>query len=286
VREATRSGYVAYENAPLFDPEVFDTERYARNTLNARIGLVYRFDPALQFRAAFQRWTRPTLFSSLAPVATAGIVLDDRMVMRGGDLQHARAQIEWEASPRTFANAYIARKTIDNHRFKLSTPFALDNLESLQKLRPRRLGSLANDDLLEFVDTPEWDEGRITSIGLGFNHLLTNEWGLFARLQRNSSRNTSDDYGGKEVPFIPGNVFAAGATWVNPDGWYFISRLVHRSKRYRDQANEVPMAASWNAASDLYWQSRDKSWLLRFSVDDAMDKRKTTQYTAEVTYRY
>lgn len=286
VREAQNVGHYLYLGEHLWDPELISSERYRRDVVNPRFGLVYRTANELQFRAAYQRWTRPTLFSSLGPVATAGIVLDDRMVMRGGDLRHARAQVEWEVSRRTFATAYIARKTIDNRRFQLSTPFALDNLESLQKLRPRRLGSLANDDLLEFVDTPEWDSGRISTIGLGFNHLLSREWGLFARYQRNSSRNTSADYAGNEVPFIARNVVAAGATWVNVDGWYFISRLVHRAKRYGDQANVVPMAASWNAAGDIYWQSRDKSWLLRFSVDDALDKRKTTQYTAEVTYRY
>lgn len=261
-------------------------ERYSQSRINPRLGLVYRFENGPQLRLAYQRWQRPALFGSLGPVATAGIALDDRLVMRGGELERLRGQLEWEFSSRGFLSLHLDHMDIDNHKFALTTPFAINELESLQTLRPRRLSSLANDDMLEFSNTPEWEGGRITRAGIAFNRLLSEEWGLFGRYVNTSSKNTGPTYSGNEVPYLPRHTFAAGVTWSDPGGWYFISRLVHRSKRYKDEANLVPLEASWDGACDLFWQSRDKRWLFRVSVDDAFDQDTATQYTAEVNLKF
>jgi tetratricopeptide (TPR) repeat protein len=261
-------------------------ERFSHSRINPRLGLVYRFENGPQLRLAYQRWQRPVLFSSLGPVATAGIPLDDRLVMRGGELERLRGQLEWEYSPRSFLSVHVDHKKIDNHKFSLATPFDIDELESLRKLRPRGISSLANDDMLEFSNTPEWDGGRVTSGGVALNHLLSEQWGLFGRYVHTSSRNTGPLFAGNDVPYLPRHMVAAGLTWSDPGGWYFISRLVHRSERYRDEANLMPLQAGWNGACDLFWQSRDKRWLFRVSADDAFDENTSTQYTAEVGIKF
>ncbi len=261
-------------------------DEFSQSRLNPRLGLAYRFDAGPQMRLAYQRWMRPSLFSSLGPVATAGIPLDDRLVMRGGELQRRRGQLEWEHSKRGFMSAYLDYKKIDNHRFTITTPFAINELESLKKLRPRRLGSLANDDMLEFVNTPEYDGGIINSGGVNFNQLLTEQWGVFGRYVATSSRNTGQTFKGNEVPYLPRHAFAGGATWVDPGGWYFISRMVHRSSRFSDEANLAALKPGWSGAFDLFWQTRDKQWLFRMSADDAFDRNRPTQYTAEVNLRF
>ncbi len=55
-----------------------------------RVGLVYRFGPARLVRLAHQQWKRPPSMGTLGPVATAGIPLDDRLVLRGGELTRTR----------------------------------------------------------------------------------------------------------------------------------------------------------------------------------------------------
>jgi outer membrane receptor protein involved in Fe transport len=271
-----------------FPPLAFPgpSEEFSHSRINPRLGLVYRFDAGPQLRLAYQRWLRPSLFSSLSTVHTAGIPLDDRMVMRGGDLNRLRGQIEWELSKKSFISAHLDYKKIDNNRFSITTPFAINDLESLGKLRPRRLGSLASDDMLEFANTPEYDGGRIKSGGISVNHLLTEKWGLFGRYVATSSSNTGSMFSGNRVPYLPRHTFALGATWVDPGGWYFISRMVHRSSRYRDEANLVELKPGWSGAFHLYWQSKDRMWLFRLSADEAFDKNNPTQYTGEVNIRF
>lgn len=268
----------------FFDP-IVTRQELVQSVVNPRVGLVYRFDDGPQLRMVYQRWLRPSVFSSLGPVATAGIPLDDRMVMRGGELNRLRAQIEWELSGRTFVSTYLDARDVNNNRFE-RTPFALNELESLGKLRPRRLGALANDDMLEFVSTPEYDGGRIRSIGIAANHLLGNDWGVFGRYVGNASTNTGLAHAGKEVPYVPRHMAALGASWASPTGWYFIGRVVYRAQRFKDEANQVSLEPGWNAAMDLFWQSSDKRWLARISADDAFDRLKPAQYTAEITYQF
>jgi len=283
-RTAEYANYLLLDAVPLLDPEVTRQE-FSRSRLNPRLGLVYRFANGPQARVVYQRWLRPAIFSSLGPIATVGIPLDDRMVMRGGELTRVRSQLEWETSSNTFLAAHLDFREINNNRFSL-TPFALNELESLGKLRPRRLGTLANDDMLEFVNTPEYDGGRIRSAGIAFNHLLGEQWGVFGRYVGNSSINTGTAQAGKQVPLMPRRISAVGATWASPGGWYFTSRLVHRSERFKDEANLAPLEPGWSGALDLYWQSPNKTWLLRFSADDALDRNKPTQYVAEINIRF
>jgi tetratricopeptide (TPR) repeat protein/outer membrane receptor protein involved in Fe transport len=280
-RRATYGGHVI----PFPGLSIYNQESHPQTRFNPRVGLAYRFDRGPQVRLAYQRWLRPSVFSSLGPVATAGIPLDDRLVMRGGELSRLRGQVEWEYSHRSFFTAHLDYKKIDNNRFSL-TPFALNELESLAKLRPRRLGSLANDDMLEFANTPEWDGGRIRTGGISVNHLLTDRWGLFGRHVATASRNSGDAFKGNRVPYLPRHTFALGATWVDPGGWYFIGRMVHRSSRYRDEANTLALKPGWSGAFDLYWQSKDRMWLYRLSADNAFDRNNPTQYTAEINIRF
>lgn len=282
-RSADYANYAILFGAPV--PLGAAGDGFSHSRLMPRLGMAYRFDDGPQIRLAYQRWLRPSLFSSLGPVATAGIPLEDRLVMRGGELTRLRAQLEWEYSRQSFVTAYLDHKEIDNNRFRL-TPFALNELESLSKLRPRRLGALANDDMLEFVNTPEYDGGRIRSGGVALNHLLTERWGVFGRYVATSSRNTGSAFKGNRVPYLPRHTAAFGATWASPDGWYFVSRLVHRSSRFRDEANLAELKPGWSGAFDLFWQSRDKQWLFRLSADDAFDRNRPTQYTAEMNLRF
>jgi hypothetical protein len=283
-RAAEYANYLLLDSIPLLAPKVTRQE-FARSRINARLGLVYRFAQGPQLRLAYQSWIRPSTFSSLGPVATAGIPLDDRMVMRGGELTRVRSQMDWEVFQKTFVSAYLDGRKISNNRFSL-TPFALNEIESLGKLRPRRLGTLANEDMLEFVNTPEYDGGRVGTAGAAVNHLLGDHWGIFARYVANSSTNTGTANAGRQLPFMPNRISAVGATWASPGGWYFSSRLVHRSRRFGDEANLVPLESGVSGAFDLYWQSPNKTWLLRLSADDALDRNKPTQYTAEINIRF
>ncbi len=283
-RKAFNDSYGWIPGSPLI-PISFDVEEFPKSRVNPRLGLVYRFAPNRLVRLAYQDWIRPASFSTLGHVATAGIPLDDRLVLRGGELQRLRGQVEWELSPKSFASGYLDYKDINNNQFDIK-PFTVNELESLGKLRQRDFMSLAQGDLLEFINTPNYESGKIRNAGVAFNHSPMVGWGVFGRYIYTSSENTGTTYKGKDVPYLPTHTGAVGATWVNPGGWYLVSRLVYRTERFTDEANTKPLNAGWNGAVDLYWESSKKNWLTRFSVDDMLDRDQDVQYTAEVNTRF
>lgn len=253
------------------------------NQFNPRLGMVWHPNDRLWWRVAYQDWLRPAGMSSLGPVATAGIPLDDRLVMRGGELQRARLQGEWEATPATFLTGYLDYKDIDNRRFSIR-PFAVSELESLSKLRPRDYGQLMREDLYEFVDTPDYAGATIRQAGLAVNRMLGQEWGLMARYLYTDADNSQGT--SFAVPYLPRHAVALGATWIRPDGWYLAGRLVHRSRRYADEARLSELSAGVSGDLDVFWQSSDKRWLLRFSANDLFDENLDSQYTVEANYRF
>lgn len=262
-----------------------DIQNISKSKIQPRLGLAYRYADGGLVRLAYQKWLRPAQFSSLGPISTVGIPLDDRMVQRGGEMSRFRGQIEWEASTSTFFTGHVDFKKVQHHPFSLS-PFTVSDLETLNRLTSRDLGALARDDMLEFNLSPDYEAGRIRTAGATVNHLLNRNWGIFGRYLHTSSENTGTAFAGNKLPYLPRQAVALGATWIDPSGWYFISRLVHRSARFKDEANIQALNAGWNGAFDLYWQPRDKRWLFRVSADDAFDRNKSTQYTAEITIRF
>lgn len=270
----------------LFDPPepgTPSTEDRDDSRLSPRLGLAWQPDARTWLRLAWQNWLRPAGMSSLGPVATAGIPLDDRLVRRGGELDRIRLQGEWEATASTFLTGYLDHKEIDNRRFGIR-PFAVADLESLGKLRPRDYGQLMRDDLYEFVDTPDYAGGTVRQAGLAVNHMLTRAWSLSGRYVYTDSENMDD--GSLAVPWLARHTVAVGATWIDPSGWYVAGRLAHRSSRYADEANTVKLSAGISGDLDVFWQSSDKHWLLRFSANDLVNEARDSQYTAELNYRF
>ncbi|MDH5631528.1 MAG: tetratricopeptide repeat protein [Gammaproteobacteria bacterium] len=259
---------------------------YKYDQVSPRFGMSYRFADHGVIRVAYQNWVRPASFSSLGSVATAGIALDDRLVARGGELTRSRGQVEWELTPRLFASAFADYKEINNNRFTITTPYAINDLEGLDKLKSRDPGSLTRDDLLEFISTPDYESGTISSGGFSLNYLLAERWGVYGKYVNTVSANTGDTYTDNWLPYLPAYASALGLSWTHPGGFYLVGRMIHRSERYADEANTRLLDAGWNGAADIYWQSPAKHWLIRFSVDDAMDDTRGTQYTAEASMRF
>ncbi|MFA5082681.1 MAG: TonB-dependent receptor, partial [Hydrogenophilaceae bacterium] len=278
-----RRDYRNYDGVSPDPVYAFLDENYDHDQISPRLGAVWHPTDDAWIRLAWQRWLRPSGMSALGPVATAGIPLDDRLVMRGGELDRIRLQGEWQAAPSTFLTGFLDRKKINNHRLP-ALPFAITELEGLDKLRPRDYGQLMREDLYEFFDVPDYEGGTVRQAGLAVNHMLGREWGVMARYQYTKSKSLL--YSGWQVPYLARHTAAVGATWIRPNGWYLAGRLVYRSKRYADEANTQELSAGFSGDLDVFWQSPDKHWLLRFSANDLFDENLDSQYTAELNYRF
>ena len=283
-RDADYLKYPIFDGLPEFDFATVSDESFSKHKIQPRLGLVYNFSRSALIRVAYQKWLRPAQFSSLGPVATVGIPLDDKFVERGGQMSRYRGQIEWEATPRNFISAHFDYKKGENNPFS-QAPFTIARLDNLTRLSSRDLGSLVRSDLIDF-SLPSEGAGRLWTAGLAVNHLLSRHWAIFGRYVHASSKNTIEGFRGNELPFLSDNAAAAGAAWIHPSGWYFVSRLVNRSSQFQDEANLVKNKSGWSGATDLYWQPKDKHWLFRASADDAFDRNGPTAYTGEITIRF
>lgn len=223
---------------------------------NPRLGLAWNPVPNQTLRLAAQQWRRPASVSTLAPVDTAGIAVDDRLVSLGGELKRLRVQYEWEIGNSTFAQGYVDHKQIHNLANAAGTLVGDLNLEDLERLRNRNRLSPQALDFLE--GTPEFGAADVNSAGFAVNRLLTPSLSGNFRYQYNHSNNTGSGFQGNQVPWLPRHLVSIGANWLPLARWQLGATLTHRSKRFTDEANTQQLNAGWNLGLRSYWESLDK----------------------------
>ncbi len=264
-----------------FDGTVFpgatSVEDRSLEKVTPRVGARYLLDDHVLVRAAYQDWIRPLGTSTLGPVATAGIPMDDRLLARGGREKRARGQFEWEGG-RTYGTLYYDWKEMDNLRFSFE-PFFITEDENLYKLRNFDYGQLAAEDLYEFISPPSFDGARITIAGASLDRIVTRTVSLRLRYEYTESRNTGERYSGKRIPYLPSHAFSPSFTYMGPMRIYATVRGVYRTERFIDEANLVLWSPGWDVASDVFWESPAKRFRVRFSLDNWLHEEKSTLYT-------
>ncbi|MFA7241410.1 MAG: tetratricopeptide repeat protein [Sulfuricellaceae bacterium] len=223
---------------------------------NPRLGFAWNPVQNQTLRLAAQQWRRPASVSTLAPVDTAGIAVDDRLVSLGGELKRLRVQYEWEIGNSTFAQGYLDKKQIHNLAKATGTLVGDLNLEDLERLRNRNRLSPQALDFLE--GTPEFGAADVESAGFALNRLLAQNLSGNFRYQYNHSNNTGNGYQGNRVPWLPRHLVSIGANWLPLARWQLGATLTHRSQRYTDEANTQQLNAGWNLGLRSYWESLDK----------------------------
>lgn len=247
--------------APMFNLGATSRDDRDINEWNPRLGLAWHPAAGHTLRLAAQKWRRPAGVNTLAPVDTAGVAVDDRLVSVGGELKRARAQYEWAASASTFVQGFLDYKEARNQANPGGTLVADLNLQDLERLRNRnRLSPLALD---LWEATPEFGAARVDAAGIAVNQLLSRTLSANARYQYSRSRNTGDGLRDNRVPWLPRHLFSAGANWLPAARWQLGLNAAYRSKRYADEANTQQINAGWNLGLRSYWESPDK----RLSVE-------------------
>ncbi len=235
--------------------------------LNPRLGAVWQIGPLQSVRMALQKWRRPASVGTLSPVDTAGIALNDRLPAAGGEYRRARVQLEGELSPAAFGQVFLDQERVDNGLAGQRSPVSDFELTQLESLRNRPDIFSARSDLEE---TPRFAEGRVRSLGLAVNHLVSRSQSLSLRYVRRHARQTGARQG-LDVPFIPRDYLQLGAQWALPDRWLVGTSGIYRGSRYRDDANLEVLEAGWAMGLTVFWESADK----RSSVQGILDNLLT-----------
>ena len=261
---------------------------------NPRLGFVFKPGNVV-VRAAWQQWTQPASVSTLAPVATAGIELDDRLVSAGGNAKRGVLQVHFEPNDLTAVGGFIDYEKVRNlgeSGFRIPTP----QIEFVDLLRNAQTSNVTAIDLAE--GTVDFDAGRTTSAGITLNRILTPTLSIAAKYVR--ARNEADIYskddagnlvvatGIAKIPFLPRDFFSAGMTWVTPQHVYFSARAVYRSRRFidRDNTEASALRADWNGQMIAFWETPDKRWIFGAAALNLGSKGAQERYIADVRFRF
>ena len=260
-------------------------ESFSRRKADPLLGLTWRMSPAMLVRAACRRWTRPAGLDTLAPVAVAGVPLDDQLVFSGGTLEQCRGQWEWTPAERTFATAFAERARVRN----LVSP--LDGVQNtgadvtnLERLRNRAISAPPKPDLLE--DIPVYGEGIARRAGLAFEHIVTPRIGVRAHYTYTASENTAPFFDGLRIPYLARHLANLGLTWA--PGWrtFVTAQAVYRSARFADEPNRLRLAPGWDAQASVYVETNDKRWALEAYAANLLKKDASDLFGIVLTYRF
>jgi tetratricopeptide (TPR) repeat protein len=260
-------------------------ESYSRRRADPLAGIVWHFAPESLVRAACRRWARPIALDTLSPIATAGVPLEDQLVFPGGVLESCGGAFEWSDAARTFAAVSVAHIRVHN----LVSPLdgvqnTAADITNLDRLRNRALAPAPKPDLLE--DTPVYGEGTAKRASLALERIVTPRLALRAQYTYTDSENTGAGFADKLIPYLPRNQVNVGGTWA--PGWHVLvtAQAVYRSRRFTDEANLSPLAASWDGQLDVYWETPDKRWSVEAYGQNLAKKDFSDVFGIVVSYRF
>jgi hypothetical protein len=273
-------------NAEFFGGQSTKTE------WNPRVGLAYT-PGRYGLRGAWQRWTQPVSTATLAPVSTAGIALDDRLVAAGGKAERGAVSGFWEIGPRshvTLAYDNIKVRNIGQLGFRIPVP----QIQFVDLLRNQQLVNVNNSDLLE--GTPDFDQGRFEMGAIAGNFMLSPEWSIAARYSHTRNRATlyvRDDAGNivsstddARIPFIPEKLGTLGFTWVSPWRVYLSAQAVYRSERFADRENTVLYPSDTTGTIAIFWETMDKRFILGAGASELGSKVRKDTWVVDARYRF
>jgi hypothetical protein len=260
-------------------------ESYDLNRTDATLGGVYRFQAGRLVRLACQAWTRPASPGSIAPVATAGIVVDDQLVFPGGKLSRCRGQLEWDATPTTFLSLSADVKRIDNLASLLDGVLnTRAGVANLDRLRTRQLPLPPKPDALE--DVPVFSQAHVKSASMSLERLLTRSLAARFYYAYTDSADQYEGYRGNHVPYLPRHLASMGATWTLAGRSYVNAQAVYRSQRFSDEANLASIPPGWDLQVRAVVEMDRKHWTLEAYALNLLKKDASDVFGLIATYRF
>lgn len=258
---------------------------YKREGAYPRLGLAFARTAGEVWRLAYQKWVRPNTANTLSPVATAGIALDNQMVLPGGELERLRLQFERELTPDTYAALFVDGKRIHNLGSPSDVLNQREEIANLDRLRNRTaLVFQSNGEALE--QPPVFLQGDMLSAGLALNRRLDNRLSAYANYVYSESENTHDWRSGLRLPYLARHHATLGTTWAGAQRLVVQAAAVYRSRRFSNEENTASLPAGWDIAAKANWQSADKRWLVEGYAMNLLKKDTATTLGINLAWRY
>ena len=259
-------------------------ENYSRNRVIGALGVVYREPAGWVGRLVCQTWTRPASLSTLAPVAIAGIVTDDQLVLPGGNASRCRGQLEWAAGPYTFISLGAEHQDIENLYSPLTGVLNAPDVTNVDRLRNRILPLAPKPDALEA--TPIFSLGKVTRAFVTLDHIIAPSLAARFNYTYTDSANTYDAFRNNLLPYLPRHQASVGATWTYAQRSYVSAHAIYRSMRFLDESNQTRLEPGWDAQVRAYAEFDRRHWALEAYALDLMKKKTSNVYGVIATYRF
>lgn len=270
---------------PIPTINLVNLPRQQRETeLNPRLGAAWNYMPTGAVRLVGQKWRRPASISSLGPVDTEGIPVDDRLPSEGGLYKRGRLQLDHEVPGRYFVHAFADWERINNGIGGIRSIVPALDLTQLDDLRVRRDVFTAVPDL---EATPQFPEGNVKTLGLATNVLLNRRQTIQIRYLRRFERKQTGVNEGLYIPYLPRDQLRVANYWTLPERWLVSAYATYRGSRFRDPENRLPLQNGTAFGFSVYWESEDKRHSLQGILDNLLtDKAAGFEQHSRITARY
>ena len=261
------------------------SERFTTQKFSPRVGLAWELNSEHLLRLVYQNWVRPSSGSTLGPVSTAGIPLDESLARFGGTVDRFAAVLESEWSPTFYTELSFDRKKSKNFTGVLAYDISLSEaFANLSKIRQRNLldvvNSQAGESNSEYTNLNLNRNADMTHWRVSANKILTSTISATA-----SYINTQSDIWYFDFPryYLPSHQVIVGTTWVSPMRVRIGADLNWRSQANTFFGNFQPYLGTNLSA---YWETDNKHVALATFVRDLFSPHDSTYYGIAATLRY
>jgi hypothetical protein len=226
----------------------YDDETEDQTSVDPRIGLAWEPIRGQWLRAAYQREMGiPTpLNGTLAPVATAGLVISDMLPLGNSEVVDD-VQARWDAEWLPWLYSFVQFEYQDIDSYSQTFPFSINGF------------AVGNAEAQQ--------------LSAGVNTWFLERFGAFARYLHNFSENNSGDANdGNDLPLLADDSFDLGLTWVHP-------RQIRASvigsfvgARWADVANTTELDSFFTVSASVNWQPYDRHLSLTLAAFNLFDE--------------
>ena len=259
-------------------------EAFRRDRVDPMLGIALPVTSAGIVRAACRRWVRPFAPDTLAPVAIAGVPLDDQLVLPGGESEQCRAQAEWRFGARSFALLSLEHVETNNIVLLGGVANVTPDPTNLDRLRNRINPQPTKPD--ELGDIPNYGGGVVRRASAAYERLLTPRVAARLYYTYTDSENNQPGLEGKKVPLLPRHQSTVGLTWT--PGWHVqvTVQAIHRTQFYFNESNGIAFPASWEGQVFLFAETPDKRWSVEAKALNLFRKEISDVFGFVLSYRF
>ena len=215
--------------------ESFYDENNEDNRAYPRVGMAVRFLKNHILRVGYQHWLDKVSSGTLAPVAIAGLIVDNSLGLQGSRLYDYQARLESRWTSRLFT-------VMGGERVELKDP--------------------------DFGPDFPGRELRSHRATASINAILAKQLGVFLRYAYTEAEGTGGLFDGQSVPGIPDHIANGGVVWISPLFMKVVLSETYVGEQFADYSNEDKVSHFWTTDLSATWEPFQKHGLVALSVSN------------------